>query len=261
MTAGEAAKAVDRAQHSTPLTRLLDRISGYDFFISYAHADAPGYAEQLTQRLKDRGFRVFLDRQVYVAGDELNAATLRRVRASSKLIVVVGERALQSHWVLQEVETAIRASRPVIAIDLLGDLAHGADDNRLAALLRDRIHIREPQGPSDGPSESTLASLRRSFQATRREALRLRVALGATLFFAVLAGFSYWQKRLADDRAKQYEDFCIRVVEMVKSGNNTIDSLGKNSEFGQLIADVTRTLAQLPDPRTDPDLKCIPAGS
>ena len=69
---------------------------------------------------KGRGME-FAEVREYVAGDDLNEATLRRVRASSKLIVIVGPNALNSHWVLQEVEAAIHAERPVIAIDLTGD--------------------------------------------------------------------------------------------------------------------------------------------
>ncbi len=239
--------------------RIFDRVLGYDFFISYAHADAPQYAERLHDELARAGFQAFLDKQVYVAGDDLSTATLRRVRASSKLIVIVGEAALESHWVLQEVDAARAAQRPVIAIDLLGKL-----DTRttpLADRLRDIIHIREPDGQrATEPSAQTLQSLARSFQATRREALRWRLALAATAFFAVLAGYSYWQKTLADDRAAQYLAFCNRVVDMVVAGNQKIEDL-RTSEFGSLIADVTETLAQLPDPATDPDLRCIPVGS
>jgi predicted AlkP superfamily phosphohydrolase/phosphomutase len=78
------------------------------------------------------------------------------------------------------------------------------------------------------------------------------------LFLAALAGYSYWQKTLADDRAEQYLTFCNGVVDMVRSGQQKIDKL-RVSEFGKLIADVTDTLAQLPDP--DKDLDCRPTGS
>jgi hypothetical protein len=162
--------------------------------------------------------------------------------------------------VLQEVEAAIKAERPIIAIDLVGNLSDHERNSPLAGLLRDRIHIREPCGlQAARADETTLEAITRSFQATRRETLRLRLALAATLFFAVLAGYSYWQKNLADDRADQYLTFCNRVVDMVNAGKEKIDSL-RISEFGKLIADVTDTLAQLPDPETDPDLRCIPAG-
>ena len=248
-----------QSEPTPTVTRLFDRVLGYDFFISYAHADLPGYAEQLHDQLRARGFNPFLDKQVYVAGDDLNTATLRRVRASSKLIVIVGPQALDSHWVLQEVEAAIEAQRPVIAIDLLGDLATREDESALATRLRDIIHIREPQGlQAASPSEETLDALARSFQATRREALRWRLAVAGMLFLAALAGYSFWQKTLADDRAEQYLTFCNGVVDMVRAGQQKIDKL-RVSEFGKLIADVTDTLAQLPDP--DKDLDCRPTGS
>jgi len=241
--------------------RFLDRILGFDFFISYAHADAPGYAEQLNEHLRGKRFKPFLDKQVYVAGDDLNKETLRRVQASSKLIVIIGPRALESRWVLEEVKAAIAANRPVIAIDLLGDLNNREEESELARLLCDRIHIQEVAGiEASQPSNETLDRLTRSFQATRRDALRLRLAMVATLFFALLAGFSYWQKNLADDRAEQYLTFCNQVVDMVKEGQHKIDRL-RISEFGKLIADVTDTLAQLPDPETDPNLRCEPVGS
>lgn len=245
-------------QTMNPVSRLFERVLGFDFFVSYAHADAPGYAEKLDEQLRTLGFKVFLDRREYVAGDDLTVATLQRVRTSSKLIVIVGERALQSHWVLQEVEAAIEADRPVIAIDLFGDLATQETIGPLSERLRDRIHIREPGGlEAATPADDTLTALTRSFQATRRQTLRLRLALGGVLFFAALAGFSYWQKHVADERAAQYLEFCNRVVGMVNAGNKKIDDL-RISEFGKMIADVTETLAQLPDPKTDRDLRCIP---
>jgi len=241
--------------------KLFDRILGFDYFVSYAHADTPEYAEALAKRLSESGFKAFLDKKIYVAGDELNSATTRRIRASSKLVVLVGPQALSSHWVTQEVQTAIDANRPVIAIDLIGDLDQARHQGKLAELLRDRIHIRETvSSGTNSPSTKTLEALTRSFQATRREAMRLRLAFAATLFFAVLAGFSYWQKNLADDRAQQYLALCEKVVAQVTEGQRKIDSL-RLSRFGELIADVTDTLAQLPDPATEPDLNCVPVGS
>ena len=48
---------------SAQVSRLFDRVLGYDFFISYAHADAPGYAEQLNNQLLGSGFKAFLDKR------------------------------------------------------------------------------------------------------------------------------------------------------------------------------------------------------
>lgn len=230
------------------VSRWLDRLSGFDFFISYAHADATGYAEALNAALAGRGFRSFLDRQVYVAGDELNSATLRRIEASSKLIVIVGPRALGSHWVLEEVRTAIALDRPVIAIDLSGGLSDRRQPSELRRLLSDRIHIREAAGlDAAAPAEKTMDALARSFQATRRENLQRTAAAAGALFFAVLAGYAYWQK-LA------HEQTCDEVVARVAEGHQKIENLDIG-KFGELIADVATTLAQLPAPE---DLNCNP---
>ena len=238
-----------------PVSRWLDRVTGFDFFISYAHADLPDYAATLQRELSTRGFKSFLDKHIYVAGDELNAATQRRIAASSKLVVLIGPAALSSFWVLQEVETALRLKRPVIAIDLLGDLS-GRGNETLSVLLQDRIHIREPDGmQSTRPSASTLDALARSFQATRRDSLRLRLAFVGVLFFALLAGVAFWQKQVADARFQAHKALCDDVVARVAEGRRKIEDL-RIGVFGELIAEVTTTLAQLPDP--EKDLKCEP---
>lgn len=244
------------AKAGNPLSRLLDRISGYDFFVSYAHADAPDYAEALTVRLAALGFRSFLDKQVYVAGDDLTVATVRRIEASSKLVLIASPRALGSHWVTQEVETAIRLDRPVIAIDLRGDLSRRTEPGSLGALLQDRIHIREPDGlDARTPSDSTVEALARSFQSTRKDKFRLRIALAGMVIFAVLSGAAIWQKQLADARYLAHKALCDNVVARVAEGRQKIEDL-KIGKFGELIAEVTSTLAQLPDPATD--LRCEP---
>jgi hypothetical protein len=47
---------------------LNDRIFGYDFFISYSHSDGLKYPSAIQERLKQIGFKVFLDKNEYVAG-------------------------------------------------------------------------------------------------------------------------------------------------------------------------------------------------
>ena len=97
------------------LGRFLDYLFVYDFFISYSHADGNAYPRQLTQALAARGFSVFLDEDVYTAGDELSAATIRRVGQSRRLDVVCGSSAARSQWVRREVEAyAARSEVPLV---------------------------------------------------------------------------------------------------------------------------------------------------
>ena len=51
---------------------VLDLFFGYDFFISYAHADGGNYTLELSERLQSIGYKVFLDHHEYTAGEELN---------------------------------------------------------------------------------------------------------------------------------------------------------------------------------------------
>ena len=40
---------------------LIDRLFGYDFFLSYAHSDGQNYVLALKKELEARGFRVCVD--------------------------------------------------------------------------------------------------------------------------------------------------------------------------------------------------------
>ena len=43
------------------LQRASDRVFGYDYFISYQHADGKRYPESVARRLTKLGYRVFID--------------------------------------------------------------------------------------------------------------------------------------------------------------------------------------------------------
>ena len=100
------------------IRRLGDLLFGYDFFVSYAHADGEDYPRALADRLQEKGFRVFLDSRVYVAGDDLRLATRRRIRMSKYLLVVVRPHALESFWVLTELQRCLESGRIPIAINV-----------------------------------------------------------------------------------------------------------------------------------------------
>src|SRR5262249_19697178 len=102
----------------TKLTSIVDLFFVYDFFISYGYADGHNYPQNLLSKLKADGFRVFLDKQVYTAGDDLNLVTQRRVRASSHMILVARSHAMQSRWVAREINLAIKYERRIIVIDV-----------------------------------------------------------------------------------------------------------------------------------------------
>ena len=64
------------------VARVVDRVFGYDFFLSYSHGDGMRLPHRLKQRLEQAGFRVFLDQTEYVAGVDLRRETRRQVMKS-----------------------------------------------------------------------------------------------------------------------------------------------------------------------------------
>src|SRR3954454_20647699 len=89
------------------MTRLVDRVFGYDFFISYSHGDDMRLPRRLKERLEQAGFRVFLDQTEYVAGADLRRETRRQVVKSRNIVVIGRPGALKSEWVKREVDVAL----------------------------------------------------------------------------------------------------------------------------------------------------------
>jgi WD40 repeat protein len=199
--------------------RLSDFAFGYDFFVSYKQDDGRFFPRRLATRLTALGFRVFLDENVYVAGDNLSLATQRRVRMSSYLLLVARPGAMsRSPWVLREVELSLAANRLVIVINVNDAFLKTTGETReeiarsatLRSLLGSRLSIPLQTGEAtsifDGnPPEHLLEEIKRSFKATRQDTRRSRVFAAATVAFALLAAiaiFFAWQADAARARAE-----------------------------------------------------------
>lgn len=134
---------------SGPVTRLSNNISGgfewfldilfgYDFFISYSHSDGLNYPKRLFERLSSGQFRyrVFLDANEYVGGNDLEKLTPRRVRMSWKLVLVARPASLNSVWVTREVAAALKAGRDPVVIDINQSYSTAPLTLSVPALLR-----------------------------------------------------------------------------------------------------------------------------
>ncbi len=192
----------------------VDWLFGYDFFVSYAHADGPEYPMQLAARLEKSGFRVFLDTRIYVAGEDLRAATRRHVRMSRKLVVVLRPHSLESVWVARELEACLGAGRSPVTVSINGALEKALPGNTTADLLRDHLFVREDLArvPDGSPSDKTVQDLVRSFDSTRQETLRLRALAATALAFAAIAVIALYQyqaaesqRQIAENRRKEVE--------------------------------------------------------
>ena len=78
------------------LSRMVDFVFGFDFFVSYAWSDGAIYAAKLAERLTADGFEVFLDRHSYASGDDWRKVGSWTLRRTGQLILVASPDALGS---------------------------------------------------------------------------------------------------------------------------------------------------------------------
>jgi hypothetical protein len=171
------------------LRQVADWVFGYDFFISYAQRDGLRYPTTVKSRLEAGGYKVCLDRDDYVAGDDLPHVTRRRVRMSRKLVVVARPGALQSDWVQREVDIFTETGRTAVVVDVNQSVARLQSESALARRLlkADWLRVDETLGAMDADvSDGVIDSLKRSFDATRQETKRLRFLGGVAAGLAVL---------------------------------------------------------------------------
>ena len=174
------------------LSRIVDWMFGYDFFITYVRSDGERYPAELATRLLEAGFRVFLDTEEYELGDDLTVETARRIKMSQYLIVVAGKRTLESKWVAEEIEAFKANGRvPIIVVRKNTPLDMVVDGK----LIKDEwLRVTETQ--ENQPSEVVLAALKRSFLRRRQDSKRKRALLlvaGLGLFLVTGSIFWYWQ--------------------------------------------------------------------
>ena len=89
--------------------RIADWLFGYDYFISYAHADGHAYTKELTKRLVSQGFECFVDQSEFAAGDNWRREANRALRNTTRLIVIASPAAHQSPAVSDEVRMFLPA--------------------------------------------------------------------------------------------------------------------------------------------------------
>jgi hypothetical protein len=123
-----AVLAANVQSHGGLISRVVDWIFGYDFFISYSHRDGLNLPRRLKERLEQAGFRVFLDQTEYVAGLDLRRETQRQVLKSRKIIVVGRPGVLNSQWAKREIDIALARGKIPIIIDINGAVANAPAD-------------------------------------------------------------------------------------------------------------------------------------
>ena len=200
-----SADASDDGSRSFP-RRLLDFVFGYDFFISYSWRDGAPYASALASRLEADGFQVFLDRSSYASGDNWKKVGAWTLRRTSQLILVGSPAAIRSDPVIHEVEIFSKTRRKIVPINFAGSLDLTESDSGLAPYLpADIIKINEPAAAlASGPSEETVADIRRTFNLVRQDKKRMGVLTIIALLLGVLtvaalmfATYAFFERKVA----------------------------------------------------------------
>ncbi len=89
----------------SPLQWLLDRVFGFDFFISHPHSDGKRYARAMYERLvkHTRRFDCFIDVRHFHIGSELAGQQSHALKKTTRLLVIVTPAAHQSAYVRSEI--------------------------------------------------------------------------------------------------------------------------------------------------------------
>jgi tetratricopeptide (TPR) repeat protein len=200
------------------LLDVVDYLFGYDFFISYAHADGRNYPAQLRVLLRRANFKVFLDATDYVPGLALTKATRRKVGSSTVFVVIGREHALQSEWVYREVLVADELGLPVVVIDINCAVSTGEVRADLKRLLEQQEWLRIEEtldDPDASASDATLLELLRSFRYRRQETKRRNALAMTALTVALIAMAAIWGWHRAateEERARQTADIASRAA-------------------------------------------------
>ena len=178
---------------------IVDRIFGFDVFVSYSRRDGTAYAQQLEEELRRGGYRSFLDSKEMPAGEALTASLRNALKRSSALILVASPGALLSQYMPKEFDYYVEArQRPkIVPISIGRALDDAGPDLPLSQRVRARADViwiteREEQ-LAKGPSAAVLKDLNDSFNFTRRNTLRERVITGVVVILLALLAIAVWQ--------------------------------------------------------------------
>jgi hypothetical protein len=189
------------------------------------------------------GFEVFLDRDDYASGDDWKKVGVWTLWRTGQLILVGSAAAAKSAPVFREVEIFSKTGRRIVPIDFAGSLDSTEAPSPLAPLLPpETLRIKESaERLRTGPSDESVATIRRTFNLLRQDKKRARVFAAIALILATLTiavGLAWRQAAQQRDRAE----------------NTLKDATSSANMFVVDIADKLRNAAGLP-------LACMDAGA
>ena len=202
------------------------QLRGHDAFISYNHKDAQPYARALWKALETDGLTVFLDESDLESGDPLSESLKKKVGGAQDLILLDTPGAAASRYVIEEVDTAINCRKNIIPIKFTC-LAETKYQWPQAAVLDNRIAIRDDALPTAEPSSDAIDRVVRAHGARRRrrQAFAIATVTVTGLFMAI--GFitvSVTARRRAEAAVAGFADPTISMAEARRRGVEVLNS-------------------------------------
>lgn len=115
----ENSKLYDPSLTQNEITKILQRIFEfrtkqpmqlYSCFVSYSHKDQV-FAKKLYDDLQNSGVRCWFAPEDMKIGDRIRLSIDEKIRDYDKLLLILSKNSINSQWVEQEVETALRKER------------------------------------------------------------------------------------------------------------------------------------------------------
>jgi hypothetical protein len=187
---------------------LIERLWGYDVFISYSRKDGAPYASGLAARLSELNFACVIDQWGMSAPGVAIPKAFRRLLRSCRALIIVGtEAAGTSLNVADEVSEFAKTSGTIVPIDLDGSISRAVWWPRIVGLP---IAVEAAGISATEPSEGVLARIRNTLTFRRRDQRLRRLAIatasGVALMVAGILGLVLQSHRLATANAEVQQD-------------------------------------------------------
>lgn len=187
---------------------VIERLWGYDVFISYSRKDGGPYASGLAARLSELNFACVIDQWGMSAPGVAISKAFRRLLRSCRALIVVGtEAAGTSLNVADEVGEFAKTSGTIVPIDLDGSISRAVWWPRIIGLP---IAVEAAGISATEPSEDVLTRIRNTLTFRRRDQRLRRLAVatasGVALMMAGILGLVLESHRLATSNAQVQQD-------------------------------------------------------
>jgi hypothetical protein len=159
-------------------------------FVSYSREDRMA-ADAIANRLRSKGFLVFMDTIAIVAGKSYSDTIDQEIRSASAVVVLLSSRSQQSKWLNDEVQAALDSKALVLSI-LLDE---HAKDNWLWPLLATRPSVELDLTSRDVESQLDNVARRLSVEIrgpARARAKRYASSIAGAAVYAALGAFIAW---------------------------------------------------------------------